>query len=385
MDFNLNEDQKAFADTARALFADHCGDDALRAHDEGSEPFMRALWEECVRTGLQAIVIPEADGGLGQGATDLMAVLEQQGRAVAMVPLAEHQLAAAAIARYSPELSAQVMPALASGESLATLSLDDLRASRGLQLQARRDAGVLVLDGIAPAVPLGSQAAVAVLPVQFDGVIRLVAVPPQGAGITRVDGRSQHHRAIADLHFEHARVAASALLDARALPWLEPRVTAAIASLQLGVSGGQLSRTVEYVSQRKQFGRVIGSFQLVAGQMADAQIALEALRSALAQLVYRLDAGLGVAPQSLAVKVLSARAAHQIGHAAQHVHGGIGVDLTYPIHRYLYWSRALAFTAGGVEQALDRLGTWLASDERLGWKYDLPEDHGDNLGAFHAV
>lgn len=385
MDFNFNEEQQAFAESARALFADRCGDDALRAHDAGGEPFMRGLWTECVRTGLHGIVIDEADGGLGQGMTDLMAVLEQQGRALALVPLAEHQLAAAAIGRFAPAVAAQAMPALVAGDSIATVSLDDLHGSRGLRLAAHRDGGVLVIEGTAPAVPLAAQAALALLPVQFEGVPRLVALNPHAAGITLVEGRSQHHRAVADLHCERLRVDAGALLDARALPWLEPRLTAAIGSLQTGVSAGQLARTVDYVSQRKQFGRVIGSFQLVAGQMADAQIALEALRSALAQLVYRLDAGLGTAPQALAVKVLSARAAHQIGHAAQHVHGGMGVDVTYPIHRYLYWSRALAFTQGGVEQALERLGDWLAIDERLGWKYDLPEDHGDTLGAFHAV
>jgi hypothetical protein len=84
------------------------------------------------------------------------------------------------------------------------------------------------------------------------------------------------------------------------------------------------------------------------------------LRSALAQLVYRLDAGLGAMPQALAVKVLAARAAHLVGHKAQHVHGGMGVDITYPIHRYLYWSRALAASLGGAAPALERLGDWLA-------------------------
>lgn len=385
MDFNLNDDQKAFADSARALFADHCSDDALRAHDEGAEPFMRGLWAECVANGLHAVVIGEADGGLGQGATDLMAVLEQQGQALAQVPLAEHQLAAAAIGRFAPELAARHLPDLAGGSALATLSLEGLYEARGLQLEARTVGGTLVLDGCARAVPLAAQAAIALLPVRCDGQERLVALQPGGPGIRLVEGRSQHHRAVADLCCERAEVDAGALLGLPARDWLEPRLTAAIGALQLGVSSGQLARTVEYVSQRKQFGRVIGSFQLVAGQMADAQIALEALRSALAQLVYRLDAGLGAAPQALAVKVLAAQAAHLVGHRAQHVHGGIGVDVTYPIHRYLYWSRTLAFTQGGAEPALGRLGDWLASHDALGWKYDLPEDLGDTSGAPHAV
>lgn len=385
MDFHLNEDQQAFAESARALFADYCSDDALREHDAGNAPFMQALWTQCVATGLHAIVLDEAMGGLGQGATPLMAVLEQQGRALALVPLAEHQLAAAAIARFAPALAPTMIPGVARGEALATLCLDGLNAARGLPVAATHDGAALRLDGVAAAVPLAAQSAVAVIPVTLDGRARLVAVDPRAAGVSSIEGRSQHHLAIADLRFDGARVEEAALLAPESLAWLEPRAIAALASLQLGVSAGQLARTVEYVSQRKQFGRVIGSFQLVAGQMADAQIAVEALRSALAQLVYRLDAGLGALPQALAVKVLAAQAAHLVGHKAQHVHGGMGVDVTYPIHRYLYWSRALAFSLGGAEASLQRLGDWLAADDRLGWKYDLPEDLGISTGEIDAV
>lgn len=387
MDFAYTEDQQAFADSARALFADACTDEALRAHDAGSEPFMQALWRQCVDTGLHGIVIDEAHGGLGLGMTDLMAVLEQQGQALALVPLAEHQLAAQALARFAPALAPSLLAGAASGETLLTLSLDGLRAARGLALTLQRDGAALVLSGKAAAVPLAAQSQQLLLPALLDGQPRLVLLDPQAAGIRLDAGRSQHHLAVADLHAESVRLEGAALLDEAALAWLEPRWLAAIGALQLGVSAGQLARTVEYISQRKQFGRVIGSFQLVAGQMADGKIAVEALRSALSQLVYRLDAGLGALPQALAVKVLAAQAAHLVGHKAQHVHGGMGVDITYPIHRYLYWSRALAFSHGGAEQALAVLGDWIAEHDQLGWKYDRPEDTGpaSTTGAAHAL
>jgi alkylation response protein AidB-like acyl-CoA dehydrogenase len=387
MDFNYTEDQQAFADSARALFADACSDDALRAHDAGSEPFMQGLWRQCVDTGLHGIVIGEAHGGLGLGMTDLMAVLEQQGQALALVPLAEHQLAAQAVALFAPALAGAVLDDAASGASLLTLSLDGLHAARGLALTLQRDGGALVLNGKAAAVPLAAQSDRLLLPALLDGQPRLVLVDPSAAAIRLEHGRSQHHLAVADLHADTVRLDAAALLDESALGWLQPRCLAAVGALQLGVSAGQLARTVDYISQRKQFGRVIGSFQLVAGQMADGKIAVEALRSALSQLVYRLDAGLGAAPQALAVKVLAAQAAHLVGHKAQHVHGGMGVDLTYPIHRYLYWSRALAFTHGGAEQALALLGDWIAEHDQLGWKYDRPEDTGpaSTTGAAHAL
>lgn len=375
MDFHFDADQRAFANSAQSLFADHCSDTQLRDHDAAGAPFMESLWPLCVLGGLHSIVLAERDGGLGLGMTDLMAVLEQQGAALALVPLAEHQLAAGALARFAPALQQRVLQA-AAGECMLTLSLDGTRDALGLRLRARLGQDGLRVDGVAAAVPLGAQAQFALLPVDLDGCPRLLLLDLDAAGLRRVEGTSQHRLRLADLHCDGVRVPLASLLADGAQEWLEPRLVAAAAALQLGVSAQQIRRAVAYVSERQQFGRVIGSFQLVASQMADCFIALEALRSALSQLVYRLDAGLGCAAQALSVKVLAAQAAHLVGHKAQHVHGGIGVDIGYPIHRFLYWSRALGASLGGPEQALARLGSWLADNDCLGWKYDLAEDHG---------
>lgn len=374
MDFHFNEEQQAFADSAQALFADYCSDEQLRAHDTGDAPFMQALWQQCLDNGLHSVVVREALGGLGLGMTELVAVLEQQGRALALVPLAEQQLVAATVARYGAAPDRLVADAIA-GRALLTL------APGRSPLAARRSGTSVVLDGVVHAVALAAQSSHALIEVALDGAPRLLLLDLAEPGLLKVPGRSQHHLAVADLHCEGLAVAADCLLDEGAQAWLEPRMVAALAAQQVGVSQQQLKRTVEYISERRQFGRVVGSFQLVAGQMADGQIALEALRSALAQLVYRLDAGLGCIPQALSVRVLAAEAAHLVGHKAQHMHGGLGVDLSYPIHRFLYWSRALNATLGGTEESLARLGDWLADNDNLGWKYDLPED----TGAAHAI
>ncbi|MNO86676.1 Acyl-CoA dehydrogenase [compost metagenome] len=128
-----------------------------------------------------------------------------------------------------------------------------------------------------------------------------------------------------------------------------------------------------YVSERRQFERVIGSFQAVQMSMADTHIAVEALRTTLWQLAYRIDADLPAPSEALATAWLACEAGHRIGHIAQHVHGGIGVDLTYPIHRFLYWSRGLCLALGGSAASLERLGDWLNDNDKLGWKYDLEE------------
>jgi 3-oxocholest-4-en-26-oyl-CoA dehydrogenase beta subunit len=376
MDFSLTEDQCAFADTAAALFGDHCSDEALRAHDLGDAPFMQSAWREAVQAGLHGVIVPEEAGGLGLGMTDLMPVLQAQGRALALVPLWEHALATAVLARFGGAAHEALVSQAAAGDNLLMMSLADANASRGLGLRLQRDGEGWRLQGRAASVPLAAQATRVLLPAQTADGVRWAVVDPSRMG--QALGRTQHHLAVADLSTTGLELHADDVLPPEALAWAEPRAIAALAALQLGVTERQLERTVEYVSQRKQFGRPIGSFQLVAGQLADGWIALEALRSSLWQVVYRLDADLGVQAQALALRVLACDCGHRTGHTAQHVHGGIGVDLTYPIHRHLYWSRALNAALGGSEAHLERLGDWLADNDRLGWKYDLPED-AENL------
>lgn len=374
MNFDLTDDQRAFADSARAIFADYCDDDQLRAFDLGGAPYMQALWQQCVAGGLHAITVPEASGGLGLGMTELMAVLEQQGRALALVPLWEHQLAQAVLATFAGrDLCDRLLPAALGGDLLLTVSLAGLQAPEGVP-RVEEAGGGLRVHGRVPCVPLGAQASHAVVVAQRAGRHGLLLVALGATGVERMEGTTQHHLAVADLHLDNVACDTTAWLGEPALRWLEPRAIACLAALQLGVSARQVERTVGYVGERRQFERPIGSFQLVAGEMADCQIALEALRSTLWQLVYRLDAGQGALPQAWATRFLACQAGHRIGHVAQHVHGGVGVDVTFPIHRFLLWSRALGLAMGGPEFNLARLGDWLADNDTLGWKYDLAED-----------
>lgn len=383
MNFELTDDQKAFADMAAGLFADYCGDEQLRAHDSSEAPFMQVLWKQCIAAGLHTVLVPQERGGLGLGLTELMGILEQQGRALALLPLWEQQVGLAALDRFAVPAPEGMWQALLSDGSPLALSLAPLSDSRGSALQILPSSTGHVLNGHALAVGLGQSARFALLVAAQEGASRLVLVDLDVAQVARSTGRSQHHLEVADLHFHHCPLATWQVLPEAALTWVAERAAACLAALQLGVTQAHLRRTVDYVSERQQFGRAIGSFQLVSGQMADGYIAMEALRSALWQLVYRLDAGLGAAPQALATRVLANDAGHFTGHMAQHVHGGIGVDLTYPIHRYLYWSRALGAALGGSEHQLAALGDWLSRHDALGWKYDAPED-GQGQEATHA-
>jgi len=376
MDFSFSDEQRAIAEMADGLFRDYCTDDRLRAWELSGEPYMGELWQTCIETGLHALAIPEANGGSGLNMTDLLCVLQAQGASLAQVPLWQHQLSAAALAQWGDQVHAGLVAQAAEGSVLFSLSLAGLAAGRGIGLQIKEVAGQLTLSGAVGAVPLAFQADRLLVVAECIEGPRLVLLDPCGEGIERVEGVANHGLAVADLHCHDVRLTPEQVLPAAALGWLEQRAIAATAALQLGVSEEQIRRTVAYVSERRQFDRAIGSFQAVQMSMADSYIVLEALRSSLYQLCYRLGQNLGSDSEALATRYLACEAGHQIGHKTQHVHGGIGVDLTYPIHRYLYWSRDLGQSLGGPAATLDRLGQWLANNDTLGWKYDLEENQG---------
>lgn len=374
MDFSFSEDQRAIAEMADSVFRDYCTDDRMREFDLAGEPFMRPLWQTCKETGLHALAIPEAFGGSGMGITDLYCVLRAQGAGLGQVPLWQHQLAAACLAEHAGQQHSDLISRAASGEALLSLSLQGLSASRGTALALTAEQGNWLLNGLSRAVELGAEADALLLVADTEQGPRLVLLDPRSEGVRLESGVSNHGLAVADVHCTAVLVEPSRVLPTAAVAWLEQRAIAAAAALQIGVSEEQLRRTVEYVNERVQFDRPIGTFQAVQMSMADCHIAIEGLRSSLFQLCYRLDQNMPSDAEALATRFLSTETAHVVGHKAQHVHGGIGVDLTYPIHRFLYWSRHLSLVLGGSAATLERLGDWMANNDKLGWKYDLDEN-----------
>lgn len=361
MNFQMTEEQNSIVDMAARIFADFCTDERIQQFWSSDAAYDEALWESLREGGLAALILPESLGGSALGMTELCAVLECQGRHLGPAPLWSHQLAVDALARFAADAPALLAGGLADASRLATLSLEGLHGARGLTLHAQVTAEGWQLRGCAVAVPLAGQAAVAVLPAQTSAGVRLFVIDLGQAGIERIDGRLTHHEPAADVRIAGVSLPAAAALDEAALDWLAPRVAACLGALQLGVAGEALQRVVAYTRERVQFGQPIGAFQAISQKTADCLIDVEALRSSLWQLVWRLDSGLDAAGSAGVVKGWTCDTGHRVTHAAQHMHGGIGVDVSYPIHRYTYWSRAIEIATGGISASRAALGTWLAT------------------------
>ncbi|ABZ76670.1 acyl-CoA dehydrogenase domain protein [Shewanella halifaxensis HAW-EB4] len=375
MDFSLTEEQQAIFEMSQGVFNDCCTDEYLREVDVSNNTRMDKLWQTCIETGLHALYLPEEFGGSELGMTELALVLQAQGAALGLVPLWRHQLAATCLAKFGAADLHPVINAAATADNLLTLSVPNLTKHNVSVKAAPNKENGYVLNGKLSAVADAATASHVLIPVELDNQVRFALVSLDGINIKRIDGILTHGEQVSDLVFNESVLSGYQLLSTGASEWLTPRVLAAQSAIQLGVSEEQLKRTVEYICERRQFDRQIGSFQAVQMTMADCRIALEVLRSTLFQLCYRIDAGLGCDSEALACALHACDAGHLIGHKAQHVHGGFGVDTSYPIHRYLYWSRAISLGLGGSQAIAERLGDWLAENDKLGWKYDLNENN----------
>jgi alkylation response protein AidB-like acyl-CoA dehydrogenase len=136
----------------------------------------------------------------------------------------------------------------------------------------------------------------------------------------------------------------------------------ALAAVSLGACEEATRLAAEYTSSREQFGKPLSTNQGVVLRAADAYIAMAAMRATLWQAAWRLDEGL---PAEEAVEVAhwwASQGGHDVVHITQHLHGGMGADIDYPVHRYFLWAKEVTDVLGGPSAHLARLGDLIAAD-----------------------
>jgi len=146
-----------------------------------------------------------------------------------------------------------------------------------------------------------------------------------------------------------------------ALAWLVRRATVGLCAMQVGVTERALRMTAEYVSTREQFGRPLSAFQAVSQRAADAYVDVEGIRLTTLAAAWRLAEGLDADDSIAIAKFWAAEGGQRVVHAAQHLHGGVGVDVSYPLHRSFLWAKQLELSLGGGTEQLLRLGAMIAA------------------------
>ncbi|MGY8736379.1 MAG: acyl-CoA dehydrogenase family protein, partial [bacterium] len=135
---------------------------------------------------------------------------------------------------------------------------------------------------------------------------------------------------------------------------------AALCNMALGCCEAALAMTAEYSKTRKQFDQPIAMFQSVAHRQADAYIDTQAVRLSALEVAWMISVGRDAREEVAIAKHFAADAGYRVTFSAQHIHGGVGVDREYPVHRYYIYARHIELMLGGSTHHMRRLGKMLA-------------------------
>jgi 3-oxocholest-4-en-26-oyl-CoA dehydrogenase beta subunit len=371
MDFAFSEEQQDLQGLTRQILDAEVTHERLKEIEAGEQYFDRELWAKLADAGVLGIALPEAHGGGGYGFLEAAIVLEQIGRTVAPIPYLSTVVdGALPIARFgSDALKSALLPGVAAGTTLLSAALVEVGADpRQPITTARRDGSAWVLDGEKTCVPDGMLADRVLVPATAeDDRIIVAVVDPSGAGVTRQRQQTTSGHAEAQLSLDGARVEDADLVGdadagAEVLEWALERATAALCALAIGVCEEAVRMTAEYTKTREQFDRPIATFQAVGQRAADAYIDTEAIRLTAWQAIWRLAEELSASAEVAVAKFWAAEGGQRVVHAAQHLHGGMGVDRDYPLFRYFLLAKQLELTLGGTTPQLLALGRILAAE-----------------------
>jgi alkylation response protein AidB-like acyl-CoA dehydrogenase len=366
MDFNLTEGQVTVRELAGGVFARHADSLHMARIEAGDERLDRGLWQDLADAGVLGLTVPTQHGGAGIGLSEFALALTEQGRRVPHVPLWETVvLGALPLARYGTDKQQSTwLPRVADGTSVLTASLESLGPGRpwATTVHAKGSDDGWELTGTGTSVSFGHLADAVVVPASTEsGSVELFLVVTDQPGVTRRRYERTDRGGAADLVFAsaHAQRLGNGPEEDR-VDWLLQRAWVGLAAIQLGVSQESVRQTVQYLSHRHQFGVPLATFQAAAHQAANCHIDTQAMEVTFWNALWRLETGRPAAAAAHVAKWWSADAGDRVARTVQHLHGGLGADITYPIHRYMLWSTQLANTLGSAGWHLHQLGVHIA-------------------------
>ncbi|WP_214104658.1 acyl-CoA dehydrogenase family protein [Acrocarpospora catenulata] len=351
MDFNLDETQTELHTLITDLLTKELTPERL---DSGERTFDEGLWRTLAKAGLLGVCLPEEAGGAGLGAVELAVILRAAGAHVAPVPLQQSLVAGLTIARHGTPAQQAALAPLAEGETVLTYALrepgHDLHdhptttATPAHRLTGRKT--MVSYAEISSKILVNADTG--------DGV-GLYLVDPADADLVTMPLATGEPGAVISLN----DTPGEPLGDPTAHHTLRRTALAAITATASGVLAGALKLTTEHIRTRRQFDRALAEFQAVTVQIADVYIAQRALDVAVWSGAWRLAEG-RPADEDLAIAALhTTDSALRALYTCQHLHGGIGLDVSYPLHRYFGWGKHAAHLLGGSEAQLDLIGARL--------------------------
>jgi alkylation response protein AidB-like acyl-CoA dehydrogenase len=360
----LTDDQKMLRETAASFLAEEGSIVRQLRHwrDIGcKDGFGHGLWKQFAELGLTGICIPESHGGLGLGATDAALVLEEIGRNLTPSPLLATAVVAAKAIRGTQHAD-RWYPGVLSGETVLALAVDEgsRHAPEQTALEAKRQGNGFVLNGAKQFVVQGASADMIVTAARTSGSpgvlegLTLFAVPKEAAGLVVENVTLVDSSKAARLTFTDVRLDADSVIGEVDGGWkpLERALAAGNAGAAaelVGVASGASAMTLDYLRERKQFGKLIGEFQALQHRAAHLHAEIEIARAAALKAAELLDRGDESA--ELYVSVAKAKAADVANLAVREgvqMHGGIGMTDEHDIGLYMKREAVLGELFGDV-------------------------------------
>lgn len=369
IDFSFDDDQLALRDLADRILDDVATPEHMTSVERDPEWFDRDAWRALGTAGVLGAGLPEDVGGGGGGFLETAIVLESVGRHVAMVPvLASIVGGAMPIVRFGDDdQRARWAGPAAAGDLVLGAALQEPGNDDPADPATHADLGIggWRVTGTKHCVPAAHLAERLLVPARAGVGVGVFLVDPSDDSVTV-------HRSVATSGEPQFRVVldrtpAEPLGDpadgAAIVTSIVEHVTCGICLTQVGVSERALKMTAEHAATREQFGQPIALFQAVSQRAADAFIDTEAIRLTAWQAAWRLSEGLLAADEVAIAKFWAADGGQRVAHAAQHVHGGLGADVDYPLRRYFTWAKANELSLGSATRQLLALGARIAASD----------------------
>jgi len=372
MDFSFNETQLEVQKLAKQILGDLSTTEKLNAIDEQEDRFDADLWSKLAEAGLLGTAFSEENGGMGFGFTELCLFIEEVGRTVAAAPVIPVIVSTALpIQQFgSKEQQQRFLSKVAEGKMLITAGLQEALAQCASQPNAVAvaDGSGFKVTGVKIAVPFAHKAERILVTAKVGAGVAVFLLDPKAVGVTLTRQVSTTREPWFEVAMDNAIVAAEDVLataekGAEVAQWISERSMAAYCAMQLGVADQSMRTTAQFTCERIQFDVPIGSFQAVQHRVANCFIDVSCLKLTTYQAVSILDAGNDASNEVMIAKVWAGDVGHRVSYAAQHLHGGTGIDKDYHLWRYCLWARQIEMVLGTSAALMAELGKRIAAGE----------------------
>ncbi len=364
MEFSLNEQQELLKKEARKFFDSEYPKKVVKELEESELGYSPQIWKQMAELGWLGLAIPEEYGGVDGNLLDLAILFEEVGKTACPAPLFSTLIFGVLplVESGSESQKKEILPKVSDGDAIMTLALNEPETDcrpEFIATRATKDGTDFVINGTKLFVPYAHVAdymlvVAATGEVTSDGKgisVFLIRKGAEGVGKTPLITTAADKRF--EVTFNNVRVSADDVVSDVDNGWplidsVLRKATAIQCAETVGVMQQALAITAEYTSNRYQFDQPIAKFQAVQHRMADMLTDVEGARWTSYKAISLLDKGREASREVAVAKAWTGEACQRVAYAAQHLHGGIGMDLDYDLHYYFEWAKSHQLNLGAA-------------------------------------